>query len=450
MCLCLLLCFVSGNLTDGNINPLRNGQSSPNFEEKPVINELNGVYNANSKFLHGLQKTTEVYHSKNCVVNHSTKESEKNHTNIVDSIKSEDNVKQVNFYEDKLSLYSNQNDEKFYDVVKSDVTVKSFSDDNKSDNCDNIKSEDILNTTDNKENYANDRCNIKETDVFSKTQIYSNNLFSSSNPEKVNPQQPPNDYISTSTSRSKIGCDSTCNIGAVKSPIGSPSDSENRELSPDSGLQNSNMNNNNIKITSAVDELLNMDHISNKKPKKKTCSHLVEQLDYDLLKGKKGIDLLTAIEEQSNVNLINLERHTSTSGESGQLSSRETPCSPRKGRTRSVDVATKPYRGIKRAHSTDGNYSDVKLRKIDFKHFKKEKRTSTSSSKMHKQKEERKHSFSKSNKHDSKSRSSWKKDGHSALSKDRHSSYRGDCKPRLLTNGNYSYPPEDVSIIIFT
>lgn len=439
MCLCLLLCFVLGNLTDDNTNPLRNGQSSPHFEEKPVINELNGIYNANNKFLHGLQKSSEVYHSKNCVVNHNTKEIEKNHTNIVDS--------QVNFYEDKLCLYSNQNDEKFYDVVNSDVTVKSFSEGNKSDNCDNIKSEDILNTTDNKENYANDRCNIKETEVFSKTQIYSNNLFSTSNPEKVNPQQSPNDYISTSTSRSKIGCDSTCNIGAVKSPIDSPSDSENRELSPDSGLQNSNMNNNNIKITSAVDELSNMDHISNKEPKKKTCSHLVEQLDYNLLKGKKGIDLLTAIEEQSNVNLINLERHTSTSGESAYLSSKEM-CSPRKGRTRSVDIAAKPIRGVKRAHSADGNHTDVKLRKIDFKQYKKEKRTSTSSSKMSKHKEERKHSLSKSNKHDSKSRSSWKKDGHSSSSKDRHSSYRGDCKPRLLTNGNYSYPPEDVSNII--
>ncbi|KAJ8923618.1 hypothetical protein NQ315_010197 [Exocentrus adspersus] len=433
----------TSNLADESLISLPNGQRSPNFKEKPVENDINGVYHTNSKTLHDIQKSPEIYRTKNCVIKQETKESELHDISVTDSINSEDSIKPVKICVDKSYLYSNQKEEKFYKAINSDIAVKGFIEDNESDNCDNVKSENILNTTDNKENYANDRCNVEETDVLSKTETYCNILYSTSNPEKTNPQQSPNTYISTSMSRSKVGCDSTCNIGAVKSPIGSPSDSANRELSPDSGLQNSNMNNNNINVTSTDNELSSTDHIMNKKPKK-ICSHIVEQLDYDLLRGKKGIDLLTAIEEQSNVNFKNIQGDTSTLEKSGNLSSKETPCSPRKSRTRSVDIICKPIKGIKRAHSTDGNHSDVKIRKIDFKQYKKDRKIS-SSSKAPKHREERKHSFSKS-KHDSKSRSSSKKDSHSSSSRDKHSSYRGDCKPRLLTNGNYSYPPSDKSL----
>ncbi|KAJ8971193.1 hypothetical protein NQ314_000829 [Rhamnusium bicolor] len=347
-----------------------------------IVDDLDSVYNTNNTFLLNLQKTPVGYDSKNYVahnINHDVNNIETNPKGTEESVNCLDGIKSVNFNGDKLCLCSNQTEERFYEAVsKSDAAVKKFGEHNISDNCENIKSENILNNTDNKENYANDS---------------SENIVS---------QQSHNDYISTSTSRSKIGCDSTCNIGAVKSPIDSTSDSENQELSPDRGLQNSN-----------------------------------------------GIDLLTAIEEQSNANLKNLERHTSSSAESGNLSSKEVSCSPRKGRTRSVDVVTRITRRAKRAHSADPHHSDVKVRKIDFKQYKKEKKTSSSSSKPHKHREERKHSFSKS-KHESKSKSYTKKSegSHSNTSKEasRHSSYRGDCKPRLLTNGNYSYPPEDKSL----
>ncbi|KAJ8939974.1 hypothetical protein NQ318_006155 [Aromia moschata] len=44
------------NLTEDNLDILRNGQASPNFNEKAIAEDLNKVYNANSTFLLGSSK----------------------------------------------------------------------------------------------------------------------------------------------------------------------------------------------------------------------------------------------------------------------------------------------------------------------------------------------------------------------------------------------------------
>ncbi|KAJ8986278.1 hypothetical protein NQ317_009988 [Molorchus minor] len=424
------------NIMEKDLEPLTNGQNSPDLNEKALMNDLDIDIVCNTNNIFCPIQTPATYDSNNYVT-HVKLEPENSELDSKSSI-----IKPVNGNGDTTYLHSSKSDAVFYDPVKkSDVLIKNFCEDLKNEVCD-VKSKIVLNDTDNKENYANDRCNLEKTH-------YTNNLFSPTSPEDAVSQKSPNTYISTSASRSKIGCDSKCNIGALKSPIDSTSDSENREPSPEHSLQNSTSNNNNnINITPTVHKLSDMDNY-NKKPKTKLCSQLVDQLDYDLLKGKKGIDLLTAIEEQSNIKLKNLERHTSSSAESGNISSKDVPCSPRKIRTRSVDIATKRTQGIKRAHSADTNHADVKIRRIDFKQYNKDKKISSSSKPKHR--DDRKHSLNKT-KHDrkSKDRSLKKIESHSSSSKEssKHSSSRSrsDCKPRLLTNGNYSYPPEDKSL----
>lgn len=87
----------------------------------------------------------------------------------------------------------------------------------------------------------------------------------------------------------------------------------------------------------------------------KPCHHrsaLVEEINYDLLEGKKGVELLTAIEHQANVNLRKMDFHFTSSSESNGNSE-----SPRKARTRSVesviwDIEDKRERkGVKRPRS---------------------------------------------------------------------------------------------------
>ncbi|XP_045482904.1 lysine-specific demethylase RSBN1L [Harmonia axyridis] len=164
------------------------------------------------------------------------------------------------------------------------------------------------------------------------------------------------------------------------------------------------------------------------KPKKKLCSQLIEKLDYKLLEGKKGIDLLTAIEEQTNANLKKHDLRVSSS-ESG--TSVEIEPSPRKARTRSVDSMEKPKRGLKRALSADNNENPSKLPKIDFKNLHQAHKASIKSDRNKEDKYKRGH-----NRHEDKKKS------HSSRRHHRSS----DRKPRLLTDGNYSYPPSDSSL----
>ncbi|KAF7273751.1 hypothetical protein GWI33_013569 [Rhynchophorus ferrugineus] len=210
-----------------------------------------------------------------------------------------------------------------------------------------------------------------------------------------------------------IGCDKNCTDNPEQSPLFST-------------------NNNTIKVKS---ELINFEDPSIKL-KHKHCSMFVEQLDKTLLEGKKGVELLYAIEEQSNKHW---STHKSSSIESGSFS--ELSCSPRKFRTRSVDVVSSPLKRTKRSHSADINSLHIKLRKIDFSEFK----IKTSIEQKHSKTDiqHRRHSSSSSSKkHDSKSSKYSKSRKHSSSSSSKHR----DVKPRLLTNGNYSYPPEDTSL----
>ncbi|KAL3290268.1 hypothetical protein HHI36_023618 [Cryptolaemus montrouzieri] len=163
------------------------------------------------------------------------------------------------------------------------------------------------------------------------------------------------------------------------------------------------------------------------KPKTNICSQLIEHLDYKLLEGKKGIDLLTAIEEQTNVNLKKHDFRISSS-ESG--TSIDVEPSPRKARTRSVDSVDKPKRGTKRALSADNHENPSKFPRIDFRNL---QQTQKKLIKIEKKKDS-KHDRHHDKRDDKKSHSSRK----------HHRS--SDVRPRLLTNGNYSYPPSDTSL----
>ncbi|XP_044765920.1 uncharacterized protein LOC123322137 [Coccinella septempunctata] len=210
----------------------------------------------------------------------------------------------------------------------------------------------------------------------------------------------------------KNGCDDFCNNGTVRQI----SDLDLSNSTRDQGLC----------VDKEKKESLFVGNIT--KPKKKICSQLIEKLDYKLLEGKKGIDLLTAIEEQTNANLKKHDLRVSSS-ESG--TSIEIEPSPRKARTRSVDSMEKPKRGLKRALSADNNDNPSKLPKIDFRNL----QACKESLKQEKSKEEKyKHSH---NRHDDKKKS------HSSSRRHHRSS---DRKPRLLTDGNYSYPPSDSSL----
>ncbi|CAH1153537.1 unnamed protein product [Phaedon cochleariae] len=386
-----------GTSTDGNFEHVKNCHNTPMYDEK-TLEELERMCKSSNNFFLDIQKSTPEYDSKSFTPNESMKSEMK-----------------TNFNGDKLNILSNSKEP----VKESDGETKLECIERTGDNCD-----------DKNANFGDAQHNMNEPDP---------NIAPHPGYTSECSQTPADNNLSTCPSKS--GCDSTCNIGAVKSQIDSPSDFENQKLSPDCGLQN--INNNSIITPSLETFSTNV----NDTKKQKICSHLVEQLDYNLLKGKKGIELLTAIEEQSNVKLRYLEQHTSSSTESGTASSKEKVCSPRKGRTRSVDVVANTSKGVKRAHSADTSDAEAKIPKIDFKLYKKDKKpiltSSSSSNKSHKHKDDRRHRHDSKSKNDSKSNS--KKSSHSSSSsKDRHS-YRSDAKPRLLTNGNYSYPPENKS-----
>nr|CAI5844346.1 unnamed protein product [Callosobruchus analis] len=247
---------------------------------------------------------------------------------------------------------------------------------------DSISEKDTLNA-DNKENYGNDRYSMGEQAMYTKSQIFSNsNLFSVRCPVK---SESVTGCIPDSAM--KIGCDSTNDF-------------------------DSNMN---TTIPIKTEEKISIDI---DKLKKKMCSGFVEKvekLDYDSLKGKKGIDLLTAIEDQSNAKMKAMVRHTSSSTES----SGSKGLGSIRGRTRSVDITIKPIRGIKRSHSADTSDTDVKLPRLDFKAYKARKAAMSKTSKHRDDKKLSRSKYDEKSKSYSKSKSSHSS---SSSSKDRHHS----------------------------
>ncbi|XP_057666420.1 uncharacterized protein LOC130900090 isoform X1 [Diorhabda carinulata] len=369
----------STNATTEDFGSLKNGHAQDAFIEN--LDSLRRGYNSNNQFLVNLQKTPVGFDPKNFI-------------NSVDKCINDAQTEPV-----KSEAKPNCNGDKVYFSnsieLKSDVCV------------DRIDNNTVDNDINNKENFSNDRCTIKEDPHL---QVHTNSMSPVKSKSKKN-------------HLTKTGCDLP--IGAVKSPINCHNDPEVKQESTDSTLQASTSDNLSESEKSSVQV--------NSKPKK-LCSQLVDKLNYDLLKGKKGIALLTAIEDQSNSKIKVMDRHTSSSTDSSS-------CSLRKSRTRSVDVAVKPKKGCKRAHSTDTNDVEAKVPKIDFKCYKTDKKSEILTPSKN-----GKHKDYKYSKHDSKSKSSSKKSSHSSSSRERHSSHRSDIRPRLLTNGNYSYPPEDKSL----
>lgn len=206
-----------------------------------------------------------------------------------------------------------------------------------------------------------------------------------------------------SESVSDNGCDQSCNIGAVNLTIDTNNGSLNQETSKPSGLQlNSNVNNNDILND------LNLTN-SNKFKPKSPCSKL-------------GIDLLTAIEEQA-------------------VRKSEVNCSPRTARTRSVETAILPKRSAKkRALSADADHRGVKWRRLDFGKAK----TITTPKNEHKEDRSKSRRHESTKKHDKRRSSSSRKKSVGTQTR----SHRDlSNEPRLMTNGNYSYLPSDVSFI---
>ncbi|KAF5274578.1 hypothetical protein FQA39_LY07190 [Lamprigera yunnana] len=204
--------------------------------------------------------------------------------------------------------------------------------------------------------------------------------------------------------------------------------------------------------------------------KKLKTSPLVESIDYKLLEGKRGLDLLTAIEEQTTAKLVHMESNLSSSSDSTincQLDS------PRKGqRTRSVESAVfepsekqRGINGIKRTRSADINHIfHDKIQKIDLKSFVKHKKENTVSKSHRQPKKERKEesNFEKKDK-DKKLDNSHRREERYNLSKrsvrasigiqvqcskDRSKSYTKILEPRpsLMPSGNYFYHPTDTKL----
>ncbi|XP_017774214.1 PREDICTED: round spermatid basic protein 1-like [Nicrophorus vespilloides] len=152
-------------------------------------------------------------------------------------------------------------------------------------------------------------------------------------------------------------------------------------------------------------------------PLVKVKNNLTEELDYNKLEGKQGLELLTAIEEQTKFFALSSSSEFSSNSDS-----------PRK-RTRSVECVVwntdeKPAvsgQGIKRPRSADCETSS-KLQKLDFSKLKKIILNKDERSKTH-----------RSSRHDRRKPKSTIKG-----SKDFK-----DPRPILLTSGNYSHPPSN-------
>ncbi|XP_050314547.1 uncharacterized protein LOC126748998 [Anthonomus grandis grandis] len=187
------------------------------------------------------------------------------------------------------------------------------------------------------------------------------------------------------------------------------------------------------------EENLDDDKMAPLNKKKKICSLFVENLNQTLLEGKQEVELLHEIENQSNKHI---QTHKSSSAESGSSVVSLVQVSPKKGRTQSLDVdCTTPCgKGLKRSYSTDNQESGNKIPKFDFPEFKDKVKTEYRASKSRDISEKRHGSSSGSKKYESKHKSYSHRHSSSSSLK-----YR-EIKPRLLTNGNYSYAHEDASL----
>lgn len=196
--------------------------------------------------------------------------------------------------------------------------------------------------------------------------------------------------------KEEIGCDQSCNIGAVIS-IDTSKCTQNQETSKPSGLQiNANVNNNDIEVLDTLTATP-----SNKfEPKIENEAPSLQH---------------TLIEQAKFTNISEV-------------------CSPRNIRTRSVETATIPKRSAKRALSADTDDKNVKLRKIDFikpKH--------TPSKSEHKDEKSRSRRHESTKKHDKKKSSSSRK---------KSIGTQTSVLPTLMTNGNYNFPPPEVSFCL--
>ncbi|KAF5300379.1 hypothetical protein FQR65_LT01000 [Abscondita terminalis] len=207
--------------------------------------------------------------------------------------------------------------------------------------------------------------------------------------------------------------------------------------------------------------------------KKLKTTPLVDSIDYKLLEGKRGLDLLTAIEEQTTVKLAQMDSRFSISSESMSPDKD----SPRKGqRTRSVESAIhepseklRQHRhGTKRARSVDVHcILNHKMQKLDEKFLIKIKRYDTPNSKScsKKKKDENNHEkkdkerklegshrkqYSKlSDRHNSSKKSPRASIGIQVRSsKDDIKRYSKILEPRpsLMPSGNYFHPPADAKL----
>lgn len=233
---------------------------------------------------------------------------------------------------------------------------------------------------------------------------------------------------------------------------------------------------NSVKVLPKTEDLTCSKSKNMSKPHSQICSTLIENLDYKLLEGKKGIDLLHAIEEQTNANL---RKHHFRISSSESATSSEMEPSPRKHRTRSVENIDKPRKGLKRAFSADMELGTIiqmatkeelvvmkepeKKRhkhkeKRDGKYDKKERDKKDSQRKNSKDEiKSEKRDTEKDRRRDEKKRSSDHRHRDEKRRRDRSRSRHrdrdrkkdrdhGPGRPRLLTNGNYSYCPTDSNL----
>lgn len=193
--------------------------------------------------------------------------------------------------------------------------------------------------------------------------------------------------------------------------------------------------------TSSISKTLEKTEVTviESKPSKRP-SALVETIDYKLLEGKKDIELLTAIEMQTNVNLAKMELNLSSSSEFSN-SEKE---SPRKAqRTRSFESAVRELpeersslqddysmgKDMKRSCSVQSMPFGVEQKKIDFKADTKPKIVSVP--------------VGKHNKKETKSNE--KRDDVTSLHKTDHhkTSSRGDKNRRYINVGIQARPSRD-------
>lgn len=202
------------------------------------------------------------------------------------------------------------------------------------------------------------------------------------------------------------GCDQSGNTKAVTTPING---SLNQEIKQFSGLYSTRVNNNEI--------ITKLDNVP--------CS---ESLDSDPIKHKSCSESQTTIEESRD---NKIKDNFKCSSEPEVTKSEPLTCLSRKIRTRSVEVPIiLPIRMPKRALSADNDHKDVKIRKLDFKKVK--------------MKDE--HKDDKKRRHSSKSE---KRRSHSSRRRNVGTQTRFQDLPygaQLMTSGNYSYSPHDVSI----